>query len=101
MCPLLTSVVMERAMYLRSFLVVALGVGVPVSWLGATTASTATTAVNADLAGRVTDSAYGKPLAGAEVLVTREGTVVSRVLADQFGSWRVHDLPAATYQVEA
>ncbi|HEY3934331.1 MAG TPA: TonB-dependent receptor [Gemmatimonadales bacterium] len=98
---MLTSVVMERTMYLRSFMVMALAVGIPISPLGATARPGAAHARNADLAGRVTDSLYGKPIAGAEIVVTREGTVVSRVLADQFGAWRVHDLAAATYQVEA
>ncbi len=57
-------------------------------------------AVNADLFGKVTDSLYGKPLAGADVIVQRGQTEVQRTSTDQFGAWRVHDLPAGNYTVE-
>lgn len=54
-----------------------------------------------DLAGKVVDSALGKPLAAADIIITRDGNTVARTTADQFGAWRVHDLPAGTYLVEA
>jgi hypothetical protein len=80
-------------------LAMALAVAVPTAALATPITRHIAPAINADLTGRVTDSVYGKPLAGADILVARNGTVISRVTADQFGSWRVHDLTAATYQV--
>ncbi|MGH7523286.1 MAG: carboxypeptidase regulatory-like domain-containing protein, partial [Gemmatimonadales bacterium] len=74
---------------------------VPASAHAAAPSSGSMSSINADLTGRVTDSLYHKPLAGADVLVTRGGTVIARVTTDQFGTWRVHDLAAAEYQVEA
>jgi hypothetical protein len=55
---------------------------------------------NADLTGRVADSASTKPLAGADIVVRRDGSIVSRATTDEFGAWRVHDLAPATYLVE-
>lgn len=54
---------------------------------------------NADLVGRVVDSMYGKPVAGADVIVRRAATVIARVTTDQFGSWRVHNLAPGSYSV--
>src|SRR6476646_10338582 len=53
-----------------------------------------------DVTGAVSDSANGKPLAGADVLILRSGQVVSRTSTDAFGRYRIHDLSAGTYQVE-
>jgi outer membrane receptor for ferrienterochelin and colicin len=53
-----------------------------------------------DVTGAVSDSANGKPLAGADVLVSRSGQVVSRTSTDAFGRYRIHDLSAGTYQLE-
>jgi TonB dependent receptor/Carboxypeptidase regulatory-like domain len=88
-------------MIARLLIAVAFAAGTPTSALAATPASHRSYHVNSDLTGRVVDSLYGKPLAGADILVTRGGTIVSRVTADQFGSWRVHDLTPASYEVEA
>jgi Carboxypeptidase regulatory-like domain len=52
-----------------------------------------------DIAGTVTDSASGQPLAGAEVNVTQNGQTVVRVLTDPFGRYLVHNLAAGTYEV--
>ena len=88
-------------MIARLFFAVAFAAGTPVAALATTPVSLSTHRANADLTGRVVDSLYGKPLAGAEILVRNGTTVVSRVTADQFGSWRVHDLTPASYDVEA
>lgn len=88
-------------MIVRLLVAVAFAAGTPTSALAVTPASHRSYHVNADLTGRVVDSLYGKPLAGADVVVSRGGTIVSRVTADQFGSWRVHDLTPASYDVEA
>lgn len=53
-----------------------------------------------DVTGAVSDSANGKPLAGADVLIFRSGQVVSRTSTDAFGRYRIHDLSAGTYQLE-
>ncbi|HTC23452.1 MAG TPA: carboxypeptidase regulatory-like domain-containing protein, partial [Gemmatimonadales bacterium] len=53
-----------------------------------------------DVTGAVSDSANGKPLGGADVLVSRSGQVVSRTSTDAFGRYRIHDLSAGTYQLE-
>ena len=53
-----------------------------------------------DVTGAVSDSANGKPLAGADVLVSRSGQVVTRTTTDAFGRYRIHDLSAGTYQLE-
>ncbi len=88
-------------MLLRLIVAVALAAAIPATALALTPTRTPNAGINADLAGRVTDSTYGKPLAGAEILVTRGATVIARVTADQFGSWRVHDLAPGAYLVEA
>jgi hypothetical protein len=79
---------------------VALATALPVATL-ASPPGRAPVPLNADLTGRVTDSMYGKPLSGADLLVARNNSVIARVTADQFGSWRVHDLAPGTYQVTA
>ena len=43
---------------------------------------------NADLVGHVVDSMYGKPVAGADVIVRRAHDRRRRATTDQFGSWR-------------
>ncbi len=53
-----------------------------------------------DLTGTVRDSASGQPLAGAEVIVSRDGQVFVRSQTDPAGRFRIHNLPAATYEVE-
>jgi len=54
-----------------------------------------------DILGTVTDSASGKPLEGAEVVITHAKGVVADVMTDQFGRFIVHDLPSGSYRVEA
>jgi outer membrane receptor for ferrienterochelin and colicin len=53
-----------------------------------------------DVSGAVSDSANGKPLAGADVLVSRSGQIVTRTSTDAFGRYRIHDLSAGPYQLE-
>src|SRR5690242_3489262 len=53
-----------------------------------------------DVSGAVSDSANGKPLAGADVLVSRGGQIVTRTTTDAFGRYRIHDLSAGPYQLE-
>ncbi|MGH7582128.1 MAG: TonB-dependent receptor [Gemmatimonadales bacterium] len=79
----------------------ALTVAVPIRAVAVpVTATEARVAANADVTGRVTDSLYGKPVAGAEVTITRAGAVVARTNTDEFGEWRIHDLSPGTYQLE-
>ncbi|MFI5206826.1 MAG: TonB-dependent receptor [Gemmatimonadales bacterium] len=54
-----------------------------------------------DLDGFVTDSATGSPLAGAEVLLTKNGQIVARTFSDRVGHFHIHNLSAQNYQVEA
>jgi hypothetical protein len=54
----------------------------------------------ADLDGVVTDSAGGVPLAGAEVLLTRENAIVARTTTDRLGHFHLHNLAAQSYQLE-
>ena len=75
----------------------ALAIATPTAALASAAPSHRLDAANADVTGRVSDSTYGKPLSGAEIVVTHDGVVVSRVTTDQFGSWRVHDLPSGNY----
>jgi len=88
-------------MFTRLLVAVALATGTPASTLAATPAYHSLHPVNGDLSGRVLDSLYAKPLAGADITVRRADAIISRVTTDAFGAWRVHDLPAATYEVEA
>ncbi|HEY4099776.1 MAG TPA: TonB-dependent receptor [Gemmatimonadales bacterium] len=88
-------------MSFKLLLAVALTIALPSSALATPRPHAGPILRNADVAGRVTDSTYGKPLAGTEIVITRAGTVVSRVTTDEFGAWRVHDLAPADYQVEA
>jgi len=53
-----------------------------------------------DLTGTVRDSASSQPLAGAEVVVSRDGQVFVRSQTDPAGRFRIHNLPGATYEVE-
>ena len=53
-----------------------------------------------DITGAVSDSASGKPLAGADVLLFRSGQVVARTSTDAFGRYTIHNLPAGTYELE-
>ena len=53
-----------------------------------------------DLDGVVADSATGSPLAGVEVLLTREGQIVARTFSDRVGHFHIHNLTALSYQLE-
>jgi hypothetical protein len=53
-----------------------------------------------DVTGAVTDSASGKPLAGADVSLAQKGQIVARTSTDDFGRFRIHDLSAGVYQLE-
>ncbi|HLQ24172.1 MAG TPA: TonB-dependent receptor [Gemmatimonadales bacterium] len=53
-----------------------------------------------DITGAVTDSANGKPLPGADVLLSQNGQLVARTSTDDFGRYRIHDLAVGTYQLE-
>jgi outer membrane receptor for ferrienterochelin and colicin len=53
-----------------------------------------------DVTGAVTDSASGKPLAGAEVSLAQKGQIVARTSTDDFGRFRIHDLSVGVYQLE-
>jgi len=53
-----------------------------------------------DITGAVSDSASGKPLAGADVLLFRSGQVVARTSTDAFGRYTIHNLPAGSYELE-
>ena len=61
---------------------------------------TANAALGADLRGRTVDP-DGRPVAGAEVLVTRGAAVVGRAVTDERGEFRVVDLAADDLQVTA
>ncbi len=87
-------------MFGRIILVIGCAVAIPATAVARVPRHATRSIPNADLAGRVTDSIYGKPLAGAEVIVRRADVITARVTTDEFGTWRVHDLPAATYTVD-
>jgi hypothetical protein len=53
-----------------------------------------------DLAGTVRDSTSGQSLPGAEVIVSRDSRIVARSQTDPAGRFRIHDLPAGTYDIE-
>ncbi|HTK42751.1 MAG TPA: carboxypeptidase-like regulatory domain-containing protein [Gemmatimonadales bacterium] len=53
-----------------------------------------------DVTGAVSDSASGKPLGGADVLLFHSGQVVARTSTDAFGRYTVHNLPAGSYELE-
>jgi TonB dependent receptor-like, beta-barrel/Carboxypeptidase regulatory-like domain/TonB-dependent Receptor Plug Domain len=53
-----------------------------------------------DIAGAVTDSVTGKPLAGADIRVLRQGGVIATTTTDAFGRFVVHNLAAGSYSVE-
>ena len=57
-------------------------------------------AVAGDITGAVSDSASGKPLAGADVLLSRNGQVVARTSTDAFGRYTIHNLPPGNYALE-
>ena len=64
--------------------------------------ATATTAFrnglpSGDVAGTVTDSTAGQPLHTAEVAASRAGQIVARAITDNFGRYRIHDLPNGDY----
>lgn len=69
--------------------------------LGAWPRPAAATTVAGDLTGTVSDSASGSPLFGAEVAVSRNGSVVATASADQFGRFRIHGLAAGSYVLSA
>jgi hypothetical protein len=53
-----------------------------------------------DLTGVVHDSTNGQPIPGADILVRQLTRVVARTQTDAFGRYRLHDLPAGTYDVQ-
>ena len=53
--------------------------------------------VAGDVAGTVTDSTAGQPLHTAEVAASRAGRIVARAITDNFGRYRIHDLPNGDY----
>ena len=53
-----------------------------------------------DITGAVTDSANGRPLPGADVLLSQNGQIVARTSSDDFGRYRIHDLAVGTYRLE-
>ena len=55
----------------------------------------------ADIYGTVTDTTTGAPLAGAEVQVLRRGQVVAQEETDRLGAYRIHQVRAGSYTVEA
>lgn len=59
------------------------------------------TAAAADLYGTVSDSASGDPLAGAEIQIQRRGEVIAQAETDRLGTYRIHQVRAGTYTVEA
>jgi outer membrane cobalamin receptor len=61
---------------------------------------TASGALGADLRGRTVDP-DGRPVAGAEVLVTRGAAVVGRAITDERGEFHVADLAADDLQITA
>ncbi len=61
---------------------------------------TASTALGAELRGRTVDP-DGRPVAGAEVLVTRGAAVVGRAVTDERGEFHVVDLAADDLQITA
>jgi outer membrane cobalamin receptor len=61
---------------------------------------TARGALGADLRGRTVDP-DGRPVAGAEVLVTRGAAVVGRAITDERGEFHVADLAADDLQITA
>ena len=62
--------------------------------------TTADTARTADVAGKVTDSTTGGPLASAEITIERAGRIVARTSTDGLGSYRIHHIQAGSYTVE-
>jgi hypothetical protein len=58
-------------------------------------------AQHGDIAGALSDSSNGQPLVGAEIIVVRNGQIVARALADNFGRFEFHNLPAGSFLVEA
>jgi len=61
---------------------------------------TASAALGADLRGRTVDP-DGRPVAGAEVLVTRGAAVIGRAVTDERGEFHVVDLAADDLQITA
>jgi hypothetical protein len=57
-------------------------------------------AANRDLTGTVTDSADGKPIPGADVILRRDNQVVARTGTDAFGRFTLHDVPLGGYTLE-
>jgi len=53
-----------------------------------------------DVTGAVSDSASGKPLGAADVLLFHSGQVVARTSTDAFGRYTIHNLPAGSYELE-
>jgi TonB dependent receptor-like, beta-barrel/Carboxypeptidase regulatory-like domain len=67
----------------------------------APTIPAADTAAAADLYGTVTDSGSGDPLAGAEIQVLRRGEIIAQAETDRLGTYRIHQVRAGSYAVQA
>jgi hypothetical protein len=65
----------------------------------ATPPSMRSSALATDLVGAVTDSASLKPVASAQISVTRDGRIVLNTTTDDFGRYRAHNLSAGSYSV--
>jgi hypothetical protein len=52
-----------------------------------------------DIVGTVTDSTSARPIANAQVSVTRDGRIVVNATTDDFGRYRAHNLDAGTYAI--
>ncbi|HXY68584.1 MAG TPA: TonB-dependent receptor, partial [Gemmatimonadales bacterium] len=69
--------------------------------LAAPVAARADTNPTADVLGTVTDTTTGGPLAGAEIQVLRAGQVIAQAETDRLGAYRIHQVRAGSYSVEA
>src|SRR5258706_381700 len=54
-----------------------------------------------DLVGTVVDSASGKPIVGADLVLRQSGSVVARSSTDPFGAYILHDIADGGYELEA
>jgi outer membrane receptor protein involved in Fe transport len=61
----------------------------------------ADTSATVDVFGTVTDSGSGDPLGAAVIQVVRHGQVIARTETDRLGTYRIHQIRAGTYSVEA
>ena len=69
--------------------------------LPAPVAARADTNPTADVLGTVTDTTTGGPLAGAEIQILRAGQVIAQAETDRLGAYRIHQVRAGSYSVEA